>query len=153
MFRKIVLPLDGSELAEMALSPALALAEKFNASLILLRVVAAPHAALGTDADVAHDQLLDDIRGYVYEDCRTYLARQQARLKAEGYDVRVRLAEGSAPAETIVQVAEEVGADTIIMSTHGRSGVSRIVFGSVAEKVLRLANVPVLLIRAGSSVG
>jgi nucleotide-binding universal stress UspA family protein len=152
MFDKIVIPLDGSELAEMALAPALALADKFDASLTLLRVVAAPHAALGTDADVAHDQLLDDIRGYVYEDCRTYLARQQARLTADGYDVQVRLAEGSAPAEAIVRVTEELDAAIIIMSTHGRSGVSRIVFGSVAEKVLRLANVPVLLIRAGSQV-
>lgn len=148
MFQKLLIPLDGSDLAEEALPAATEIAEKFGASLMLLRVVATPQAALGTEADVAHDQLLDDIRGYVYEDCRTYLARQQALLEAEGYDIQVRLAEGSSPADSIVDVATEIGADLIIMSTHGRSGVSRLVFGSVAEKVLRLAAVPVLLLRA-----
>ena len=122
MFEKILVPLDGSELAEIALEPALRLAEKFNGEVILLRV-AEPEEALA--------------EAYLGELCLNK-ARAGVRLQTE-------VAAG-APPQAIVEVADARQVDLIIMSTHGRSGLSRLIYGSVAEAVLRGAQRPVMIV-------
>lgn len=148
MFSHLVVPLDGSPLAEGALPVALALAERFGSTLTLLRVVDAPvHGLL--DENDAHDELLNTIHDSVYNQCQDYLKTQYAELTAQGARIEVHIAEQEeSVAHTILQVTAKLGADGIVMSTHGRGGISRLVFGSVAEKILRLASVPVVLIPA-----
>lgn len=147
MFSHLLIPLDGSPVAEAALPAACALADKHQSRLLLVSVVNVPHAAQ-TFADDAHDLLLDKIRSQVFDDAQTYLKTKAAELAAQGYEVDSELIEGSDVAEKILELSNQRLADTIIMSTHGRSGVSRWVFGSVAEKVLRGATIPILLVRA-----
>lgn len=149
MFKKIVVPLDGSALAECALEPALSLARCNNAEVILLRVI-----------------LLDDIAksvfgGYRYrwESWESTLAQQ--RQEAEHYLSSVllsRMCAGlrvypkvivSSPAadvaDTIIDTVSEDGADLIVMSTHGRSGLQRWWRGSVSDKVIRNACCSILI--------
>jgi nucleotide-binding universal stress UspA family protein len=75
-----------------------------------------------------------------------YLARIKARLTKEGLDVETRVLTGR-PAETITDFAQREKVDLIALATHGRSGVSRWVFGSVADRLVRSLSIPVLLIR------
>jgi nucleotide-binding universal stress UspA family protein len=148
MFRKILVPLDGSLLAEAALPAAAALARQFEGGLLLLRVYTAPEAALSTAESEAHDEMLDHIRGHILDECRAYMQAQSKALQETGIAAAHYVREGAGIAETIVAFVEETGCDTVVMSTHGRGGFSRIVFGSVADKVMRLTAVPVMLIRA-----
>ncbi|AAW39509.1 universal stress protein family [Dehalococcoides mccartyi 195] len=78
---------------------------------------------------------------------KEYMASIGNKLKSEGYDVRVLLREGGA-AEVILKTAEEEKVDVIAMSTHGRSGAARWLLGSVAERVVRHSNIPIMLIRS-----
>ena len=135
MIRTILAPLDGSERAERAVPEACRLAREEAAVIVLVRVVrAAPSGdLLAYDAAVA---VADD-----------YLDRLAAQLRAQGLTVRTDVFV-SDPAEAIALAALVHGADVIVMSTHGRSGLGRVVLGSVAEAVLQEASVPVLLVRA-----
>jgi nucleotide-binding universal stress UspA family protein len=144
MFKTILVSLDGSALAEQALAPAFSVAAKYNAAIVLLRVVP-PERALpglqylavrpnGAAADPAQD-LIDE--------AQDYLAR--VTLPMQGVPVHTRVLVG-APPELIVATAFEAAADLIVMSTHGRTGLTRLLYGSVAEAVLRGSPVPVLLV-------
>ncbi len=147
-FRKIVVSLDGSELAENALAPAMAIAGAMASraggepvKLILLRVV-------GPVALVAADPLLyDELMRMGIDEAQAYLNTVVASLKPERVTVEAHAATGSA-ASAIVQYAETSGVDLIVMSSHGRTGSSRWVYGSVAEKVLHHAPCATMIIRA-----
>lgn len=146
MFQHILLPLDGSSLAEAALKPTLELASKFNSEITLLRVAIQPY--LPTDGlSASYAELLAGLREQALADAKAYLHAQQGSLRQQGYIVHAQVTELEPVAEAILNVAEAIGADTIVMSTHGRGGFTRWVYGSVADKVLRHAKVPVLLIR------
>ena len=146
MFQHILVPLDGSPLAEAALGPALALADKFGSEITLLRVSVQPY--LPTDGlNASYADLIAGLREQALADARTYLATQQGSLRQQGYSVHAQVTELEPVAEAILNVAEADKVDTIVMSTHGRGGLSRWVYGSVADRVLRHAHVPVLLIR------
>ncbi len=82
----------------------------------------------------------------IKKDAQAYLDKIAAELSALGASVQVRIATGN-PAEAIIRMAEETKVDLIAMSTHGRSGLSRWAFGSVAEKVAQGASIPILLVR------
>jgi nucleotide-binding universal stress UspA family protein len=134
MFRRILVPLDGSALAEAVLPQATELARLHGAEVVLLRVESAPDYAVAQAA----------------EEAQHYLKGVAASLR--GARVRVStmvVLSGDAAGEILVQ-AELTAADLILMSTHGRSGVGRWMLGSVAEKVLRAAVTPVLLVRVPS---
>jgi nucleotide-binding universal stress UspA family protein len=146
MFKKILIPLDGSELAERALEPAIRIAEKFGSEVILLRVAVPETMLVGLggltpqpyevyDADLRRDQ----------EEAEAYLSGIKTRWAAAKVPIRTEVISGTPP-EMIVEAAQEAGADLVVMSTHGRSGLSRLIYGSVAEAVLRGARVPMLLI-------
>ncbi len=142
MATRILIPLDGSELAEQALPHARCLADAFQAGLVLVRVIeVTPYMGEPHYTMVAHFE--------VQEMAREYLERIATELGDAGYRVDCQVLSGSA-AETILACAREQRADLIVMSTHGRSGIGRWVFGSVADKVLRGAHVPVLLVRSST---
>jgi nucleotide-binding universal stress UspA family protein len=148
MFNHLLVPLDGSHLAEAALSPALELASKFNSKITLVWVLQPPHLIMTAANGSVYAQLLIDMRKQSEQDAHAYLREHQESLQKQGYAVHIQVAEGENIADALLEVASSLTVDTIVMSTHGRGGLSRWVFGSVADKVLRYADVPVLLIRA-----
>jgi nucleotide-binding universal stress UspA family protein len=142
MFNKILIPLDGSALAEAILPEAEALAKDFGAEIILLCAHTPQMFPYLTDNPYA----LADITRYEMESSRRYLDDVAARVRTKGVSVKTLLGEGRA-ADVILDTAEAVKADLIAMTTHGRSGVGRWLLGSVADAVVHAANVPVLLSR------
>ena len=154
MFNHLLIPLDGSRLAEAALAAVLELASRFNSEITLLRVVTPSYTVInmGDGAYSVYAELLNTLRTQAFQEAEMYLKSHQAMLQQQGYKVQIHLAEGEPVAEHILDMAERLDVDTIIMSTHGRGGIGRWVYGSVADKVLRHANVPVLLIRVNPLV-
>jgi len=146
MYKRVLVPLDGSELAEVVFSYATELAARLELDLVLLHV-----------ADPHERDLLPLHRAYV-ERAAEVLKRQSEELqkkadiqpKGEGVAARGELAVGH-PGEEILECALRHDIDLILMATHGRSGIKRWALGSVADKVLRVSKTPVCLVRAGLS--
>lgn len=151
MFAHILIPLDGSHLAEAAMPAALELASRFHSKITLLRVTRTPYVASSLDGGVYAD-LMVKLRQQEFGEADAYLRMMQRNLQQQNYRVERRVLEGEPIAPMILNVADEEGVDAIVMSTHGRGGVSRWVFGSVADRVLQQADVPVVLIRAKEDV-
>jgi nucleotide-binding universal stress UspA family protein len=143
MYRRVLVPLDGSELAEAILPFAEQIAGPLDAELLLVRVVEPIVAAVGlATGDVGGvDALLHHQMA-----AKRYLREIAERLAARGLKVRTVAALG-VPATEILAMVEAEKADLVAMTTHGRSGVRRLLFGSVAQEVLRATSVPVLLFR------
>lgn len=150
MEEQILVPLDGSGFAERALPHAIAVAKATSRSLVLLRAVPppVPFGDVGwAVGPTGHPEMWE---GWEEEllNAREYLENVAARLTAEGLEVHIERLEGD-PAGEIVRYAEEHPRITLIaMSTHGRSGLDRWVFGSVAEKVVQASPMPLLIVRA-----
>jgi nucleotide-binding universal stress UspA family protein len=138
MYQRILVPLDGSSLAEGMLPHVQALAKSLGAELVLLRV-AFTHILPGADPIQAQVTAVQEAEDYV-----SGLAKrlQEEGVKAEG---KVRYGD---PVEEILDHVVWDRIDLIAMATHGRTGLSRVVMGSVAEHVLRRTSVPMLLMRA-----
>jgi len=143
MYKKILVPLDGSELAKMALDQAEKLAKTFDAEIILFQVV--PFMPIYGSPELVTPLIVDEKQK---EAAETYLLNLSEELKKRGLKVTATVRTGQQVAVEIIDFAKEVGADLIIMCTHGRSGISRWVMGSVALKVLTRAETPILLIRS-----
>lgn len=139
---RIMVALDGSVLAEAALSNALDLAEKNGATLSLLRA-AEIHALPGTDKIGAQ---MTAIR-----EAEEYLAAVVRRLADRGFRRAETHVWYGPPAAAIVEAAAAQKVDLIVMSTHGRSGLGRLILGSVTESVLRGTATPILIVRADSA--
>lgn len=144
MLERLLVPLDGSKTAELALPSALAMADCFGCELLLLCVARIPHVigGQGTEPTEPYAVIFENRR----RDARQYVQETAVQLQAKGYRVRGVVVEGESEAEAILYAADELAADIIVMSTHGHSGVSRWAFGSTADKVLRAASIPLLLI-------
>jgi nucleotide-binding universal stress UspA family protein len=91
--------------------------------------------------------MLFELGDQVREEGEAHLNGYKEKLLEDGYQVDTLVEEGESVAELILDASGRLGVDTIIMSTHARGGVSRWIFGSVADKVLQKANVPVLLVK------
>lgn len=147
MFKHLLVPLDGSKLAELALPLAKSLATQFKSRITLLQVVPLPYVVgLGHEASGVYSNL-NSINQDLKHEATAYMEANRQALHKAGITVDVQLVMGTSPAESILTAVDELNADTIVMSTHGRSGVMRWVFGSIADKVLRHARVPILLAR------
>lgn len=142
MYRRALIPLDGSPLAEAIVPFILEIARPLEMEVVLLRVVQPipPQVIEGSTHFV-----VEDIEARLGE-AADYLAPLVADLAAKGVRGRPLVRRGEAATE-IVAGATEAGADLIAMTTHGRSGLGRLLFGSVAEAVLRHSHVPVFLMR------
>lgn len=147
MFSHIFIPLDTSPFAEAALPYARAMAEQFGAKITLITIVEMPlYLANEFNASL---QVETEVYERVVQEAQLYLKGMAGVLRQQGYAVATKLVKGGSVAEKIVEAAVLAEADTIVMSTHGRSGVGRWLLGSVADRVLRLSSVPIVLIRAG----
>lgn len=142
MYTKILVPLDGSTLAERAITQADEIARATGAEVILLQVVQAPLAKVPEAGQAEEDNAIKEIAA----GARAYLAMVASRVSADGAKVRFEVLAG-APATGILGFAHKEDVDLIVMSTHGRSGLSRLVMGSVAEKVMLTTRRPVLLVK------
>jgi nucleotide-binding universal stress UspA family protein len=149
MFKHILVPLDGSQLAEMALPTALELAAKFAGKITLLRVTLPPFIPQSIDGR-AYADVLVAIREHAHEEADNYLKALKGSLRQQGYTIHAQVLASESPATAILDVVDAQNMDAIVMSTHGRGGLVRWVYGSVADKVLRHADVPVLLVRANA---
>lgn len=141
MYKKILVPLDGSPLAEAVLPHAEALAKSEHAEIVILRIPNVP-----TSEFLARDPMIAEL---IYKDLKKesedYVHNKVAELKRDNIQVTGITKDGPVP-ETILDVADETHADMIAMSTHGRTGVSRWLMGSVADKIIHHAHIPVMLI-------
>ncbi|MBI3002372.1 MAG: universal stress protein, partial [candidate division NC10 bacterium] len=142
--RKIVVPLDGSEASEEILPVVQRLAGPRVLTVLVVKVIDPLAVSAGEETVRRPDEFMALQR----EDAARYLAKVMEPLRARGLRVECHVAVGR-PAETIAAVAGREQADLIVMATHGRSGLSRVLLGSVAGGVLRNASVPVLLFRTG----
>jgi nucleotide-binding universal stress UspA family protein len=149
MYARIVVPLDGSELAEQALVQAEELSRSMNAPLRLVRVVdLTPLGRYGSAALYAEAMAYDLVRKDERTLSHSYLAEIHRSLTERGLSVTTEEREG--PAARQIVAATRPG-DVIVMATHGRGGLPRWLLGSVAEDVLRHATVPVLLVKVGAA--
>lgn len=144
MTTRILVPLDGSSLAEQALACAMTLAWGMPAELVLLRAIWIPPDVLEIlDKDTVE---LNAIVAQLEAEANSYLGTLVEQLRDAGLSARPIVRRGPA-AETIVDYAGQVAIDQIIMATHGYSGIKRWTHGSVAERVLQTARAPLLLVR------
>ncbi|MGA2465020.1 MAG: universal stress protein, partial [Thermodesulfobacteriota bacterium] len=141
MYKKILVPLDGSELAKKALDHAEKLAKTFDAEIILFQVV--PFMPIYGSPELVTPLIVDEKQK---EAAERYLANLAEEMKERGYKVSAMVKIGQQVAVEIIDFAKERGVDLIVMCTHGRSGFTRWVLGSVAHKVLTRAETPILLI-------
>lgn len=148
LFRRILVPLDGSGLAERALEPAIRIAQADSAELVLLRIADLKDMQL-TEGGVYSYLRWNELVERNQQEAIDYLERVQQTKVPRAVPACTLVLDGD-EAGTIVDTAASEGVDLIIMSTHGRSGLSRWILGSVTEKVLRAAPCPVLVIRPES---
>jgi nucleotide-binding universal stress UspA family protein len=150
--KKIIVPLDGSRLAERALEHAEGLAKKLQAAIILARVYQVPvmtyFAGEGDTPDVA--RITEQVMTQLKREAERYLEQKIVELRSRGLtDVSFVLLEGDAGTE-IIDFARRTGENLVVMSSHGRSGLNRALMGSVAERVARHSGDPVLIVRVAS---
>jgi len=139
---RVLVPLDGSPFAELALPKAVALLSGPRATLILLRAATAPSRP-GSDPTEA--------QAAVMREAESYLEAVAARLYEQGVARVVRSVWYSSPAKAIVEAARVRRVNVIVMSTHGRRGLGRLLGGSVAEAVLRATRTPIMLVPAAEA--
>jgi nucleotide-binding universal stress UspA family protein len=142
--RRILIPLDGSELAEKAVVPALEIARRLGASVVFLRVTEAVKMATAAEVRPGFDrvQVADQVR----QAGEAYLQSAVERFATPGVRIQTAVVDGR-PAERILDYAQLVGTDLIAMSTHGRTGLRRWIYGSVSATVMRATTCSVLVIR------
>ncbi|MDO8567442.1 MAG: universal stress protein [Dehalococcoidales bacterium] len=149
MYSKILVPLDGSKLAESVLPHVETLAKGCNVNeVILLRVCVPPSILSDYPENMPRSwtENVSKMTGHMANQCSLYLGDIEKKLKAAGINVRTESRLGS-PANEIVDFADKNGIDLIIMASHGRSGPSRWAYGSTADKVLRSTCVPVMVVK------
>ena len=151
MAEKILVPLDGSKTGEAALRIVENIITKFNpvikVEVTLLEVLTSQsHYVMAGDAGVQVLYTDNEIAG-IKKEALDYLKKSGERIAALGAVINPKVVTGNA-AEEILKASEEIHADLIAMSTHGRSGLSRLALGSVTEKVLRGSISPVMVVRS-----
>lgn len=145
MYQKIMVPLDGSELAECVLPHAECIAKLCHATVELVRVV--EPIEIPTRGGMAWTaEQLKQIEVHHKQDAESYLEKIKDRLSQVGIKVHSRVLIGKV-AESLADYIYKSSFDLIIMATHGRSGISRWIWGSVAERILHSSQSPVLLVR------
>ena len=151
MYRKILVPLDGSELAECVLPHVEAISKGCEVKDVILVRVVEP-LDLQPDAYIAFtgDELVRIESGRKSE-AEEYLKKVKKQLQESVIRVRSEVLAGKA-AESLAEYASKNGVDLIVIATHGRSGISHWYWGSVADRVLRSACVPVLMVRGPGCV-
>lgn len=154
MFRRILVPVDGSATSNRGLRMAIDLARDRKAALVLLHVVDELLVTpMGDGGVYVSPQYVDEFAAALRAQGAKVLARAEAQARKAGVDFRAVLVQtvGRPVAEIIVAHAKRCRADLIVLGTHGRRGVARVVMGSDAEGVVRTSPVPVMLVRLGTA--
>ena len=146
MYKRAIVPLDGSPLAEAVIPFLTEIASTLHMSILLLRVLEPIPPAVIEGVR----QTMVDVSDVRKRDAEAYLQSIARTVRARGIEVSYEVRSGRPDVE-IVEAARDTSADLIAMSTHGRSGLGRLLFGSVAEQVLRHADVPVFMMRQSES--
>jgi nucleotide-binding universal stress UspA family protein len=148
MYHKILVPLDGSKRAEAILPHATDLAQCYGAKVILLQVVEPEPLIIGPDMvyPIINQEMVEDRT----QRAKEYLAARQAEFAARGIETSTHVGHGPI-VEEIIKRAEREDVDLIAMASHGRTGLSRVFYGSVAAGVLNRIDRPLLLIRSSDN--
>jgi len=151
MYQRILVPVDGSSTSAQGLSEAIALAKLTGGRIRLLHVIREPFEAIGIDGAMCSGV---DIYKLVREGGELVLAKATEQVKAHGIAVDSELLDSfdGRVCDLVVRAAQTWSADLIVIGTHGRRGVGRMLLGSDAEQILRLAPIPVLLVRGTAAV-
>jgi nucleotide-binding universal stress UspA family protein len=144
----IIVPLDGSAVAEQVLPDAAALAKQLHVDLVLFRAYTIPYTALPVDAGIAYAVADEELLSSLRDEATAYLAKKAAELNQSGLERVSTIAQYGLAADEIISMARKTPDNLIAMCTHGRSGVKRWALGSVAETVVRHSGNPVLVVRA-----
>ena len=144
MFKHILVPLDGSSHSEVAISKAIAMAKAFNSTVTLLSVIDI-YAFAGLGVDVAAGQT--DYLSAATAEAKQAVDSALQVFEAEGVAATPSIMEGQAVYKSILAAAEACSADLIVMGSHGRKGLEKLVLGSVAGQVLSHTHLPVMIIR------
>ena len=144
MFTHILLPVDGSSTSSMAVDKVRGLAQAFKSTVTVIYVID-PYAFSGVGADFAYGQ--SQYLEAATAEASAALAAASKLLEAAGIPVSASIIEGHAIYRGILETASSVGADLIVMGSHGRRGLEKFVLGSVAAQVLAHAHLPILVVR------
>jgi nucleotide-binding universal stress UspA family protein len=147
MYKKIMVPLDGSELAECVLPNAETMARQNDAELVLVRVVEPISDTHVSGGVFVHIDQLNKMENDTKQIAAKYLEQIKARLNAGNIKSDCQVLIGN-PASELIEFVEKNKIDLIIIASHGRSGVGRWIWGSTAEKLLHHICIPILMIRA-----
>ncbi len=144
MFSHILVPLDGSPTSESAVAKAIAMAKAFNSRVTLLSVIDI-YTFAGLGIDVASGQ--SDYLSAATTEAKLAVHSALQLCEAEGVSATPSITEGQAVYKSILATAESSGVDLIVMGSHGRKGLEKLVLGSVASQVLSHTHLPVMIIR------
>lgn len=142
MFDRILVCLDGSSHSEQMVPYGTEIAKRFNSRVTLLQVLQIPSSLAAASAQGAENVIEEELRRLSFE-AHQYLDGIAAHLKEAGVEADVVVIEGT-PGDAIVEYAKQSSADLIVVATHGRKNIGRLVFGSVADHVMRHTTIPVL---------
>jgi|WetSurMetagenome_2_1015567.scaffolds.fasta_scaffold65733_2 nucleotide-binding universal stress UspA family protein len=149
MYKKIMVPLDGSKLAECVLPHVETIARGYNATEVVLIQVVEP-LSIPYGREISQLKSFEQAKAFESHnriEAETYLKSVAANLNANDIKTSIEVLDGKA-AEALSDYVNKNGVDLVVIATHGRSGVSRWVWGSVTDRLLRAVCVPVLMIRA-----
>ena len=146
MYEKILVPLDGSYLAETAIPHVQAIASGCHVSDVVLLRVIEPLPELPEGRFPANKKAMQNAMEEIKKEAREYLGLVQKRLKDNGIAAQTEVLVGR-PAETIADYTEKNGVELVIMTTHGFSGITRWAMGSTADRLLHSSCAPILMIR------
>jgi len=146
MLKKALVPLDGSKESEASIPYIEELASKLKAEVVLFQVLEPTRYVYAGGAGAAKTPYTEKEMAPLKASAGDYLKKVAGGLEGKGITTRYEVRVGTA-AEEIIKLADELYVDMVAMSTHGRSGISRWAFGSVADKVLHAGNTPLLLVR------
>ena len=145
MFSRILVPVDGSAASEQAVLTAIALASAFKASIAIVSVID-PFAFTGVGSDMAYGQNEYLAAAHAQADSAVLSAIRQCAAKA--VVATSSIVEGQAVYASILEAAQATGADVIVIGSHGRKGLEKLILGSVTAQVLARSRLPVLVVRA-----
>lgn len=144
MFKHILIPVDGSATATLAVDKAIGLAKAFGSDVTAIYVID-PYPFTGVGADFAYGQ--SQYLSAATAEANAALAAARAAFEAASVPVKTTVVEGHAIHRGILDTAQALGTDLIVMGSHGRRGIEKLVLGSVAQKVLSDAHLPVMVVR------
>ncbi len=145
MFKHILVPVDGSETSSKAVAKAAGLAKAFGSKVTVLYVID-PYPFTGVGADFAYGQA--QYLSAATAEANLALDEAKSELEAAGVQAETLVGEGHAVHEGISRVLESLDADLIVMGSHGRRGLEKLMLGSVTQRVLGAVHVPVLVVRS-----